>query len=155
VENLTSPTTYNFSVTLIDTVRYIRFSHSVSQPTSVLKMLGVSNKDVVTSEVFTTPEHVGRRITEVKEELGLNIVPAGTNILSHLRGSDQDDPNIWGDGYFSISGSGSVASSGNWKYSKKYERAFPGEYTCLIRYSGDAALVAFDVNKSVISVIAN
>jgi len=88
-----------------------------------------------------------------RDEMGINLIESGYNILQNLENSDIENSDIWGIGYFHENGS--IVNSSGWRYSKDFIRAFPGIYNCIIGISGNACIIAYDAEFNFISAIKN
>lgn len=89
-------------------------------------------------------------------EVGIEVIEAGTNIISELVDSDFNDTSLWGVGYFSVLGDiNDEGTSTPWRYSKKYYPATEGEYRGQLKISGNAAIIAYDFNKNFIAGLLN
>lgn len=87
-------------------------------------------------------------------DVGIELIPIGTNLMQDVVESDINDSDFWQDGY--LSQTGGVLASVQYKTTINYITAFEGLYPqSWLFYSGNARLVCYDIDKNMISAIPN
>src|SRR5690554_2788394 len=87
------------------------------------------------------------------EDIGIETINAGTNILEELQGIPVTNTEIWGEGF--LRNNGIPFAGSGWYYSKNFIKAYPGLYEVNIRLEGNARLIAYDANYNIVDVISN
>lgn len=78
---------------------------------------------------------------------------AGNDILTDLKATSLSDPNEWGDGFlFTLT---AIVSNASYKYSINYYDIFEGEYTCTLRFIGNAKMIIYNSNYEPIQIVSN
>ncbi|MBD3627580.1 polysaccharide deacetylase family protein [Cyclobacterium sp.] len=87
------------------------------------------------------------------EKVGIVTIPQNTDILDEISQTPLSDTEAWGEGF--LNSIGLAQNSVDYKYSKEYIRAYPGDYDGYVLIQGNASIVAYDENYGFLQSIQN
>lgn len=160
-----SPTAQNVigDVVIDENIEYMGLSFTGNTSTSFSNEFKSNNNyREVTSDVFITNDETGNTIIRDNvdvainldyQERGVNDIPVDTNFISALNGSDINNTDLWGVGFFRADGS--VLSLPDWRYSRFYYEIKKGTYSYHLYFNGTAKCLIYNKEKQITQLIEN
>lgn len=84
-----------------------------------------------------------------KSELGFTETIANTEFITELIGSDLNNSELWGEGFFNAIGG--INTGTEWRYSLKYYPIQSGMFALKLSMYGNACIIFYDENKTFLS----